>query len=100
MKKFYKLSEIFNDQPNDFTSIDKISKDFLESKIGIHTDYGQCINQSEYTDVECFMGNCELNLMLDDGVNPSYLASIIKGCAMNGISLVLHYPDGQCQSIF
>ena len=72
----------------------------MESNCGIHTDYGQCINQSEYTDVECFMGSSELNLILNDDVNPSYLASIIKVCAMNGVELVLQYPDGQCQRIF
>lgn len=101
MKKiFYKLSEVFIDHPSDVTSIDKISKNFVESNCDIYTDYARCINQAEYTDILCFIGNNELNLILDDNVNPSYLASIIKVCAMNGVDLKLHYPDGQCHYIF
>ena len=92
---------IFNEElefPLDYAKLDKVVADFIADKVGITTAYGVGLNREadwgEIIHDLIRVGNKQLVVYIT-GLTP-VTASLIKVCALNGVSLTLaHYDMGK-----
>lgn len=75
----------------DFEALETTVLSFLEKKVGICKKYSCGLNQSDYSDVQCFCGERRLVLYIT-GLTTG-VAAVIKLCALNGIQLTLMHFD-------
>lgn len=76
--------------PMDFDSMNKTVGAFLEEHVGIRMHCQEALNQMYEEDVPCYAGERKLVVYVT-GLSAA-LAAVIRGCALNGVSLTLmHY---------
>lgn len=75
----------------DIKSIHCRISEFLETEVGITQDFGTCINQCDYTDVEGFWGQRHLVVYVT-GLTV-VATELVRMCALNGVSLTLMHYD-------
>lgn len=74
-----------------FYHLEKVIREFIETKVGVHTHFGMGVNQSEYSDIEVYFGDKALVVYVT-GFTPA-TAALCKVCALNGVDLTLMHYD-------
>lgn len=85
---------IFNSEikdVHDYTGIREEINRFLLNEVGIETRWGTGINQSDYTEVESFVGKEDL-LVYVTGLS-CVTAELVACCMRNGVKLTLMHYD-------
>ena len=75
----------------DFVALEYQATRFIEERVGISKRSSIGLNQTDYSEVECFRGDRELVVYVT-GLTAA-TAAVIRVCALNGVRLTLMHFD-------